>query len=171
MDIDTLWQLDEEHNRTPHWHSFFIPGLGVDSDDDSDLPASPLRRTRKKTLTLTNAKDDTDASMPGLQSVSNSSEESDDLDDENDGEVSDESGYDTEEEDMLREMLREAMDIASEQAFFDSGPTVQVDPAIEERKGNPFLKLLGSLRGMSLSFRIRLVLISCRPNVFRKPQA
>ena len=95
--------------------------------------------------------------MPGLQSVSNSSEDEsdDDIDSESDdgGEDSDGSGYNTEEEDELRDLLREAMDIAHESAFFDPTNSSPIpDAYAEERKSNPFLKLLGSLRGTSFSF-------------------
>ena len=63
--------------------------------------------------------------------------------------LSDESGYDTDEEDMLRDMLREAMDTAmATPDFFDTkNDAPEFDALAEERKGNPFLKLLGSLRG------------------------
>jgi hypothetical protein len=166
MDIDTLWQLAGERERTPQWHSLYMPGLGAGSDDDSDPVPQPKTRG-KKPLAITNDShgDDTDGSMPGLQSVSNSSEEEmdqddgsddagDDHGDDYDDALSDESGYDTEEEDELRDKLREAMDIAHEAAFFDSsGAAAEVDLFAEERKGNPFLKLLGSLRGAFLPCR------------------
>ena len=95
--------------------------------------------------------------MPGLQSVSNSSEEDSDDDigsgSDDGGEDSDGSGYNTEEEDELRDLLREAMDIAHESAFFDpTNSSPDPDAYAEERKSNPFLKLLGSLRGTFFCF-------------------
>lgn len=168
-DIDTLWQLDGALDRTPQWHSFYIPSLAEHPDEDSDGPPSLLpfgkgrlkgdKKGDKKRLAITNgAAPDSDDSMPELQSVSESSDsdsdscESDsDHDDDDDDEDSD--GYDTDEEDELREMMREAMDAAMENGnFFDP----RADPndfkafhdLAEERKGNPFLQLLGSLRGM-----------------------
>jgi hypothetical protein len=95
---------------------------------------------------------DSDGSMPELQSVSNSSSE-DESDDENesdddDDDEDDDSGYDTEQEDEMRDMLRAAMDAASETDFFQSAKApIAIDPFLEERKNNPFLKMLGSLRG------------------------
>lgn len=94
--------------------------------------------------------------MPELQSASNSSEsESDETgtegesdDDESDGD----SDYDTEQEDEMREMLREAMDMAHEAGWFDLANPPEINPLLQEdRKGNPFLKLLGSLRGSRLN--------------------
>jgi hypothetical protein len=117
------------------------------------------KKTGKKMLAIANGPaDDSDGSMPELQSVSDSDEsedesDSDDGDSESDdGDNDSDDGYDTDEEDELREMMREAMNAAMENPdFFDP----KADPkdfesfnkVAEERKGNPFLKLLGSLRG------------------------
>jgi hypothetical protein len=92
--------------------------------------------------------------MPALQSISNSSEEDysseEESDDEEDWE-SESEGYDEEQEDMLREMLREAMDAAHEVDWFEAAKKAEqdeLDPLKSaERKGNPFMNLLGSLRG------------------------
>jgi hypothetical protein len=95
--------------------------------------------------------------MPSLQSVSNSSEDYDlarssDDDEESDHDLADDeeddSEYDSDQEAELRDMLRVAMDLAHETDLFNTtnaGP--DPDPAAEDRKDNPFLKLLGSLRG------------------------
>jgi hypothetical protein len=62
--------------------------------------------------------------------------------------MDDEGGYNTEEEDEMREFLREAMDTAHE-ADWLSGSNLpkEIDPFRGRSQGNPFLKLLGSLRG------------------------
>lgn len=160
-DIDTLWQLQNALKRTPRWHSFKITGLANDEDSDYDSDGPPKltpigKKREKKQLQITRGGEDgSDDSMPGLQSVSNSSddEESDEdsasEDDDDDDDSDDESGYDTEQEDEMRDMLREAMDTAIEADFFalnaDAPP--ELDPLADDRKSNPFLKLLGSLRG------------------------
>jgi hypothetical protein len=169
--IDTLWQLDGALDRAPQWHSVYIPSLAENSDEDSDGPPSLLpvrgkggakggKKNGKKMLAITSgAADDSNDSMPELQSVSDSSDssegdDSDESDDDasDDGEDDSDDGYDTDEEDELREMMKEAMNAAMENPdFFDP----KADPKdfqafrdlAEERKGNPFLKLLGSLRG------------------------
>jgi hypothetical protein len=160
--IDTLWQLDDTKNRTPQWHSFYIPELAEDSENDSDHPpvltTGKNKKNHRKLLAITNsAAESSDDSMPGLQSVSNSSSEehsdgesdSDNSGDDNEGYEDDDSGYDTEQEDEMRDMLRAAMDTAIEADFFNSvGAPPAIDPFLEERKSNPFLKVLGSLRGM-----------------------
>lgn len=164
-DIDTLWQLDGALERAPQWHSINIPHERYDEDSDSPpgLKAVSKRGAKpskkKKILALTNGdSDDSNGSMPELQSVSDSSEseqESDaDSDSGTDSGVEDsDDGYDTDEEDELRELIREGMDAAMEHGpdFFAPG-TNRDDfkdfyALAEERKGNPFLKLLGSLRG------------------------
>ncbi len=101
----------------------------------------------------------TDGSMPSLQTVSDSSDEATDFDsdfgdddDDNDDEGSEDetdSDYDTDDEDQLREMFREAMDTAAAAPdFYDPrAEAADFDALAEDRQGNPFIKLLGSLRG------------------------
>jgi hypothetical protein len=179
MSIDTLWQLDEALRRTPQWSAFYVPhfaGHDSDSDDGGNLGLIPVKskggrkggghkRPSKKMLAITDGRgdDESDGSMPELQSVSDSSDESDDdmIDsDQNFGDGDDdsdeyetESEYDSDEEEQYRNMLREAMDTAMAiPEFFDAKTEVPEFEAIaEERKGNPFLKLLGSLRGRANS--------------------
>ncbi|TFK44345.1 hypothetical protein BDQ12DRAFT_672818 [Crucibulum laeve] len=164
--IDSLWGLDGALDSTPQWSSYYMPSI-KDSDDDSDgLPALALvkgkGKAQKKRLTVTNgAADDSYESMPGLQSVSNSSDDESDEDENSDEESedeSDESGYDTEQEEEIREMLREAMDTAHNTAWIDSANAPPgIDPFLQEdHKGNPFLKLLGSLRGRMFSSNPKL---------------
>lgn len=144
---------------------------GKDLDDEDDPPAlAPVSSRNKPShrLAVTRGDNDDDSadSMPGLQSVSNTSENDDDDDDDDDNDDNDgddknhdgddylDSGYDTEEEDERREMVKEAIFIAREGDFFDSGNNIppEIDPFLQEdRKGNPFLKLLGSLRGPLVS--------------------
>ena len=161
-------------DRTPQWHAVYIPTLAEDSDEDDDKGRSRAltvkgkggKKPGKKLLAIANGPaDDSDGSMPELQSVSDSSA-SDDDDDESDddasndddnGEDDSDDGYDTDEEDELREMMREAMNAAMENPdFFDPKADLKefesFNKVAEERKGNPFLKLLGSLRGARIDF-------------------
>ena len=150
-----------------------MPSLRTyDSDSDGEQPSMPLLRTtgkraggkkkQKKLLAITDgrADDDSDPSMPDLQSVSDSSDcdgeggvtsESDEQEESDDD---DESDYGSEEDEVYRTMLREAMDTAMAiPEFFDPKSTVlEFDALAEERKGNPFLKLLGSLRGATSTY-------------------
>lgn len=170
VSIDSLWRLDEAHRRIPQWSAFYMPNLRIyESDSDDEQLSMPLSKSTgqkrsggkkkpKKLLAITDgrADDDSNSSMPELQSVSDSSDENDedifvsenDEEEESD-EEEDESDYDSEEEEVYRTMLREAMDTAMAiPDFFDPKSTVpEFDALAEERKGNPFLKLLGSLRG------------------------
>ena len=137
---------------------------GKDLDNEDDPPALAPVSSRNKpshrlAITRGDDSDNSADSMPELQSVSNTSENDDDDDDDDDDENHDgddysDSGYDTEEEDERREMVKEAIFIAREGDFFDSGDNIssEIDPFLQEdRKGNPFLKLLGSLRGPLVS--------------------
>ena len=96
---------------------------------------------------------DSDGPMPTLQTVSDSSEAETDYDDDSDeGEDVDydeDEDYDEEDEDLLREFEREAMDAASTIPDFynPNAPAPELDELAEERKGNPFIKLLSALRG------------------------
>ncbi|KAN0091136.1 hypothetical protein V8E55_004702 [Tylopilus felleus] len=174
LTIDSLWQLDEALHRTPQWSSFYMPNLrNNDSDSDDDLPSIPRlkgpgqkragNKKSKKLLAITDGRaddDDSNGSMPDLQSVSDSSDENDDdlyvsenEEEEEGDEDDDDTAYDSEDEELHRTMLREAMDAAmATPEFFDPKSTVpEFDTLAEERKGNPFLELLGSLRGRMFS--------------------
>ena len=140
-----------------------MPGLRKDLDDEEGSPAfAPVSSRRKGSRLAITSGDGADSadSMPDLQSVSNTDEEDDDDDDDDDEydhhmnenfDVDDpDSSYDAENEDEIREMVDEAKFFAREGDFFDTGDDIplEIDPFLhEDRKGNPFLKLLGSLRG------------------------
>ncbi|KAG2153717.1 uncharacterized protein EDB93DRAFT_1081918 [Suillus bovinus] len=184
MSIDTLWQLDEALRRTPQWSAFYVPhfaGQDSDSDDGGNLSLIPVKskggkkggghkRPSKKLLAITDGRgdDESDGSMPDLQSVSDTSDDSDDDmvdsdqnfgdEDDDSDEYETESEYDSDEDEQYRNMLREAMDTAMAiPEFFDAKTEVPEFEAIaEEKKGNPFLKLLGSLRGRMFSSSAKL---------------
>lgn len=152
---DELWKIDDIRNVKPSWHGWGGRNRG---HSDDTLALVPLKGGKaggkKRTLAITNG-DESDGSMPSLQTVSDSSdEEKEEVDDDeyedgdDDSEGSDDE-YDEEEEDELRDLLREAMDtvVASSDFYTSNGPAPEFDALAEERKGNPFLKLLGSLRG------------------------
>ncbi|KIJ67776.1 hypothetical protein HYDPIDRAFT_107270 [Hydnomerulius pinastri MD-312] len=177
LPLDTLWQLDEALRRTPQWSAFYMPNLRTyeSGSDDEGVSKSLVKskgskrngtkKPNKKLLAITDgrADDESDGSMPDLQSVSDSSDESDldafeseaggDDSEEDDSDWEDDSEYDSEEEELYRTMLREAMDTAMAiPEFFDPKTEVpEFEAFAEERKGNPFLKLLGSLRGRMFS--------------------
>ncbi|KIM45307.1 hypothetical protein M413DRAFT_441989 [Hebeloma cylindrosporum] len=165
-DMDSLWKLHEAFHYAPQWSSYAMPDISEESDSDTAWKKTALvKKSHKKSrLAITNG-DDSDSSMPGLQSVSNTSDDDDDDDDDEDSEYEsdeesddDQAGYNTEEEDENRDMLREAMDMAHE-ADWLSGTDLppEIDPFLQEdRKGNPFLKLLGSLRGRVFSSDAKL---------------
>lgn len=163
-DIDTLWHLEEVHQRTPQWHASKADGKTAKADTDDPPGLVPYKG--KKTsgsqrgpggkLAITNDDgDDSDGSMPSLQTVSDSSEAETDYDgseyetDDEDVEYDEDEEYDEEDEDILRELAREAMDAASTVPdFYDPKATApEIDELAEERKSNPFIKLLGALRG------------------------
>lgn len=153
-----------------------MPGLRKNFDDEEG-PVPVLSRKKGRRLAITSGGDeyDTTGSMPGLEAVSNTSEEDDDEhtdtadsmpdlqevsnsdeytseeDDDEDKEDEEDGDY----EDRIREMVDEAKYIAD---IFDAGDNIpsEFDHFLQEdRKGNPFLKLLGSLRGSYLSKRLR----------------
>lgn len=105
------------------------------------------------------ADDDGYGSMPELLSASESEGTDEEMDedtsdtDENeeaDGEGDDESAYNTEDEEELRTFLKNGIDLMTSQPeLFDGPGEVITDKYAEERKSNPFLKMLKSLKGMS----------------------
>ncbi|KAH8107794.1 hypothetical protein BXZ70DRAFT_997460 [Cristinia sonorae] len=159
--IDELWRIDDLHERIPQWHAFNINVTKDELGYDSDGPPSmvPLKKKGgKKPMAITNgeAGNDSDGSMPSLQTVSDTSDAESDFDDseyDTDDEVDDsEEEYDEEDEDQLRDMLREAMDTAHAAEFFGhNADPAEFENMAADRKGNPFIKLLGSLRGRMFS--------------------
>ncbi|KZT29034.1 hypothetical protein NEOLEDRAFT_1154103 [Neolentinus lepideus HHB14362 ss-1] len=176
QDIDDLWNLAGEKKRTPRWHAYYMPSLREDDEGPGTVSRVRAGKGGKKPLALTaglGAGDESDSSMPSLQSVSDSedeeSEDEDEYEDEsdeydNDYETeSEEDGYDTDEEEQARELLREAMDYAMRDPEFLNVKSPEAELNLDEDvKGNPFLKLLGSLRGR---------LFSADPNLKTKVRA
>ena len=159
-----MWHLEDAFDRKPQWTGVALAKLDEDSDDDNFVNsrrAIVKKNKQSKLLAISNGRDDdSDDSMPGLQSVSNSDEDDGDDDDDSDDDDdqyddgdssdSDSSGYDSEEEEEIRHQLRAAMDAAHESNWLDEDPNLpkELDPFQgQDHKGNPFLKLLGSLRG------------------------
>lgn len=157
-DVDDTWGVKDIRHIKPSWHG------GARNPDDDAMALVPAGRGKRaggkaKPLAITNG-DESDGSMPSLQTVSESEDpeseyeedsEDDLFPDEDDSDGGSEEEYDTDEEDDLRDLLREAMDaaVASGDFFDPKAPAPEFDSMAEERKGNPFLKLLGSLRGAS----------------------
>lgn len=178
---DALWKLTENFNYAPQWTSYFVPGLVRDSDN-LELASTKKKGTKKKPkelLRLANGSQvSTDSDMPPLQSLSGTDDAEDDDDDDDfpldhdEAEDDDDSsGYNTEEEDEMRDLLREAMDVAHESDWASASHLPkEMDPfEQEDRKGNPFLKLLGSLRGNTTVSSLTYMLISTvRSHVFFK---
>ena len=161
--IDELWGLGDLKYLAPSWHAYHIPGAAPNPDGDEPPPLVPYsgngkqanKPGAKKRLAITSGYD-SDGSMPSLQTVSDSSDEvdfsdEDDEDDESEYETDEEdSDFDEEFEDHIRDMVREAMDIAQADPDFND-PRAQAsvfEDMSADKKDNPFLKLLGSLRGI-----------------------
>lgn len=116
---------------------------------------------------------ESDDEMPDLQSVSNSSSDDDGESGSEWGSGDDhwdEDEWDTEDEEGVNEHIREMMSVGMEHPdFLDPRiPIPKLDKYAEERKDNPFLKLLGSLRGSNHSSHDELMylFIGGRPYVF-----
>lgn len=121
-------------------------------------PALTAAKQKTKLAIKDHAEEDNEVydDMPDLQDVSNSSDNRSD-DDDDDGDVvseveyvdeesdDDNGGYDTEDEEDIRELLRQAMDLAYETDLLNAGETPSDSTKLHQL--NPFLKLLGSLRG------------------------
>ena len=150
---DELWNVADIRRIKPSWHG---PAKSRPGDDDDTIirPAARAKSGKNRPMEITNGDDSDNGSMPSLQTVSDSSEEDeyaddDDLDGDDESDGDSDEDYDTDEEDELRDLMREAMDtaVASSDFYNIKGPAPDFDALAEERKGNPFLKLLGSLRG------------------------
>lgn len=167
--IDNLWQLEDAHRRTPQWSVVYMPDFPM-SDYDSgsedattglvkrDPRRNELKKQQRKLLAITDGRaDDSYDDMPGLRSVSDTSDESDadydsDDDDEGGDDDDDETAYDEEEDVVYRNFHREAMDAARTiPEFLDRNAHVpEFDAMAEECKENPFFKILSSLQGSNM---------------------
>ena len=151
--------MSEALDIVPQWHSFYIsyPIGEPDSDDEIKGKKKALTLTRKRLKPVEeDSEGSTPRSMPSLQSISGSDISEDEDEDEDssveylDEYADDESGYDTGEEEELHDMSRTAMDVAHEVDFFDTANlNTDLDPLSQrdDHSDNPFIKLLGSLRG------------------------
>ena len=149
-DIDTLWLLNDLH-RTPQWHAFYMPSAFSDSDSSISLGGHKIRQQKRLPDIDRGAESDGYSSLPSLRDASTSEEFDSDTDSHSDG---DDDEYDEDYEDELRELRREAMDFAHEiPGFFDNSVPIPEDSFADARRGNPFLKLLGSLRGIESCLR------------------
>jgi len=155
--IDELWMLNGERDFEPQWTSFYmhIPKSMSGSDDEHGHKG---RKKAKEPLAIAdwpaNGPDYED--MPGLQTVSNSSDDYSSKDEVCseasyvDSETEDDDGFDTEEEGTIKRLVEEAIDYVIEKDLSNGGrPPPR--PTNEERQNNPFLNLLASLRGSSIS--------------------
>ena len=150
MDLDTLWQVEDEFVRVPQWSTMVSPGRR--NAKAAGVSAEPKRRSgghetlqtpdgnevnstsSLPELLLSDYSADSDAAKSGAD---DSEAESVDVD----GEELDE--YDYEEEAELRDLLREAMDIAiAHPEIFEEKKSFK-----KRSNDNQFLKALGALRG------------------------
>lgn len=99
--------------------------------------------------------DDSESSgMPGLQTDSSGftdedSESDSEDEDSNDEDEDDESAYESGEEDQMRKFEARAIDLVfADPDFLDPTKDKDGDRYSAERKSNPFLNMLGNLRGM-----------------------
>ncbi|KIY74321.1 hypothetical protein CYLTODRAFT_484641 [Cylindrobasidium torrendii FP15055 ss-10] len=148
---DVLWNLsDALYKAQPRWsYAFARRKIADDSDADDSGDEGGQRKLpgKKKTLAI-KAGYESDDSMPPLQDVSQSDESEMDFSvTEAESVTSDEeSEYDTDEEDEIRGLIRDAMDTAHDAEWLENNVGKQ-DNSEEDRQSNPFLRLLGSLRG------------------------
>ncbi|KAH9979163.1 hypothetical protein BJV74DRAFT_858646 [Russula compacta] len=166
MDLDRLWRVEDEFLRIPQWSTTVSPGKRNAKAATLSLPEPRRTGSGRTTQQVTDENLSDASSMPPLEEASDMGSddstaaiwgragaevsevevESSDFD----GEESSE--YDSEEEAEMRDLLREAWDIAS------AHPEIfEEKKAFKERSNdNQFLKALGALRGRLFSSNPRL---------------
>ena len=170
MDIDTLWQVDLVRKRTPHWTYNWRDLDPVAEDDEMDSEFKPRINGPSSRLQITGGGNFDDGyasgdSMPGLLDVSDTEDEDDededisqgsDEDSDSDGNEEDyeteTDGYDSDEEEELRKMYRRAMTSYAENPEIFDTVAAEIDKYSNERKSNPFLRLLGNLKGAATPY-------------------
>ena len=181
--IDELWNLGDRKNRHATWRAFYVPNADKDHDKtkskgkDSSPTVVPFsgksrhagKAGTKKLLAITDGYESDSLSLPSLATVSDSSDEDIDLysdeDDASEYESDTESEFDAELKAATREQLRQAWDMAQADPDFHN-PRVQANHFEEiaaAKMDNPFVRLLGSLRGgCACVDRVTLELISAQ---------
>jgi hypothetical protein len=148
-----LWMLDDASRSLPYW--------GVAPSDIDNSKAVVVRSKKsaggkadgRNMISNGYESDDSYGSMPSLETASDSFEDDDDeYSEESEEESDDDEDSDADShlqaEDELRKLYRDAMDIAhTNPDYLDPMKKGEGFLTEEERKSNPFLKLLGSLRG------------------------
>ncbi|KAF8578003.1 hypothetical protein K439DRAFT_1621649 [Ramaria rubella] len=152
LSIDHLWSLQYDLQRSPQWSTYFIPYS--DSDSDPGKKAVVLHKgvkrpgeggSGKRRLEIGGNSDD---DMPPLMTVSDSSDDDDPISDSSDNEElsegDSESDYSPEEDELLQEMLREALDAVID---MDLPEHPDFDLRSEDKKsGNPFTRMLATFK-------------------------
>jgi hypothetical protein len=153
----------------PIW---YLPASAFNFSDDEDEdpsglpgPKSLVKHAGNKKVSVQDASDDDGyGSMPDLLSASESEDTDDEIDEDTsdssadeaeDDTSDDESGYNTEEEEELRAYLKQSMEMMTADPEFFENKEESGDKYAEERKGNPFLNVLKSLRGTKACFPLR----------------
>lgn len=130
MNIDSLWQVIDVRHRVPHFSIYHVPSskkllaIKESGEDDDDIP---------ELVSVSDSEEDYESAT---------SESSFQLSDDDDEDPYDEA-YDSEEEEELKKLFREAMNLKTELAD-------ELDPAETSKAKNPFLKLLGNLKGNNI---------------------
>ncbi|KAH8119258.1 hypothetical protein DFH11DRAFT_1686181 [Phellopilus nigrolimitatus] len=158
--IDALWQLVDVRRRIPQFSVVTLPKGAFDEKGGNKVLVRGGGKQEQLKITA-NGEEESGDSMPGLLDVSNSDEEERDEDstseyssyvsedDDSSANDDDDEAYDTEEEEELRKMHRDAMNVVNEMP--DILNNENGDKYAKERKKNPFLKLLGNLKGRMFS--------------------
>src|SRR5579863_2871044 len=177
MDLGILWRVEDEFIRVPQWSTTVSPGKHNTKTTTAFLGPKGIE-SGSATLQVPDGNESDPASMPQLEEASDMTSndsagalwdhvhESEDGFSDFDGEESSE--YDSEEEAELRDLLREAMDIAS------ANPEIfEEKRAFDERSNdNQFLKALGALRGkLRCSCDEYQDVIVVRPAILLEPPA
>jgi hypothetical protein len=151
LDLDTLWQVEDEFLRVPHWSTTVSPDKRA-PEAASVFPDRQKTDGSRAALQVPDGSNSDPSSLPDLiespddtpiNSVAAGSDHDDKSEDESDLDGEDRNGYDSEEESELQDLEREAMDIAI------AYPEIfEEKKAFEERSNdNQLLKALGALRG------------------------
>lgn len=154
MDLDRRWRVEDEFLRTPQWSATASPGKRNAKAVTLSPPEARRIRSGRATSQAIDENSSDASSMPLLEDASDMSddstlaiwgraEESEAEVESSDFDGEESSEYDSEEEAELRDLLREAMDIAN------AHPEIfEEKKAFNERSNdNQFLKALGALRG------------------------
>ena len=172
QDIDSLWQLVNVRHRIPYFSTLYVPSSSSNEPRPLKQKKGSIRQRSGIPFRISymdNDEEIPDPTMPDLIVASDSEDErrrrdSSEDDDRDGSDIQSYTSYASDrdyESDQSVEDNLETLHLKALEMYNQSSQVVVSDEHASERKNNPFLDLLGSLKGMLYAVYFRLLYPDC----------